>query len=108
MYYRPEQWDPLDDAAIEWCENHGLGGVLRYVSERACDAWKLFYMNGLDELDDDELDDTDAGRDYYEMVHMVLKEAYGAYNAILIAAHDAGREDIWDMVYKWGHYGVFY
>lgn len=104
MYYRPEEWDALDPIAIEWCNEHGLGGVLRYANERACDAWKLFYMCGYHKLSVDELEE----KPDYTMIHLVLKEAYGAYNALLIAAHDAKRDDVWQMIYGWGHYGVFY
>ena len=102
--YRPEQWDALESYAIDWCRDSGLGGVLKYVNDEMCHAWRLFFQLELDKATADELDDSLG----YTLVWAGRDAAFGAYNALLIAAHDAGRGDVWEAICKWGHYGPFY
>lgn len=95
LYYKPEEWDALEPVAVEYCNEHGLGKALEYINETVCDAWKLLIRYRNDSLSRD-------------MARMRSYEAYGMYNALLIHANECGRDDVWQAIYNWGHYSVFY
>ena len=103
MYFEPERWDPLDECAIDWCRDNGLGGILQFVNDELCHAWQLFFSMHLDKLTADELEGSLA----YQMVWSLRDHAFGAYNALLIAAHDANRGDVHSAIFSWGHYSLF-
>lgn len=97
LFYRMEEWDDIDDVAIRWMRENGLLPVLTYIAEEMRDAWWLM-DRAVEESDE-------TARD---MAHLRSHSAYGAYNALLSVAHSEHNDEVWDAIYNWGHYSVFY
>jgi len=101
MYYKPEEWDPLADVAIEWARAKGYEVLLQDICESMVTAWtaKLCGALGI-EYDGDDLNN---------LATMTCEfwndRAFGVYNALLMLAGDA---EVWHAIYDWGHYSVFY
>lgn len=101
MYYRPEEWDEIDERALDYIKSKGLLGIYDHCVKCMRDAWAL-----TDKREDKtELDLSDS---YAASATACEREAFGLYNALLIFARDDGRDDMAKLIYDWGHYSLFY
>ena len=106
LCHRPEQWDALDPKALAYLKRRGLMPVYDYIVDKMTGTWEWLDILGIDLGSEEDYEDQDHPLHFkYELAYSRAHEAFGAYNALLVATKD---KEINRAIYDWGHYSVFY
>lgn len=109
MYYRPEEWDELDEVAIAWIDSRNLRPALDFIVDTMKNAWQYLDSNGIDFNSGEDYDDYHHPLNaIYSLAWDLQKQAFGAYEVLMILANSDEAYGASRAIYNWGHYGVFY